>query len=157
MATSVQTNARLRLLAEDAEDLEIISAALQDAVSRVGEIEYRPVMRTLTVAFNRICWEKADPEQVQRVRVGLQLGAVLRVQARNIRFEAKDGVLALLAISFEAGEAPGGAIVLHFAGGGDLRAEVECIDAVLADLSESWRCKGAPSHDAAGADADARS
>ena len=44
------------------------------------------------------------------------------------------------------GEAPGGRVVLMFAGGGDLRVDVECMDAVLADLSERWPRAGAPTH-----------
>ena len=55
----------------------------------------------------------------------------------------------LLAISFEPGEAPGGAIVLTFAGGGDLRVEVECVDAVLADLTQPWPTRRTPAHDEA--------
>ena len=43
----------LRLLAEDAEDLQIISAALQDAVGRVGDIFYEPAQRRVTLVFNR--------------------------------------------------------------------------------------------------------
>jgi hypothetical protein len=156
MAASVQAHAPLRLLAEDAEDLAIISAALQDAVTHVGDIDYRPAERTLTVAFNRFCWERVDAARGERVRVGLQLGDVQRVQARKVRCGAKDAVLSLLAIEFEPGGPPGGSIILHFAGGGDIRVEVECIDAVLADVSAPWRCKGAPRHELPPADASPR-
>ncbi len=41
----------LRLLAEDAEDLEVISAALQDAVAKVGDINFEPAARRLTIAL----------------------------------------------------------------------------------------------------------
>jgi hypothetical protein len=33
-----------------------------------------------------------------------------------------------------------------FAGGGDLRIDVECLDAVLTDLSERWPARIAPTH-----------
>ena len=134
----------LRLLAEDADDLSVISAALQDAVARIGDIAYEKGARRVTVAFNRYRWEKGG----ERVRCGLQLGSVLDVKARRLRRNAKDAVVNLLAIAFEPGEAPGGAIVLTFAGGGDLRAEVECIDAVLADLTAPWPTPRAPAHEA---------
>ena len=52
----------------------------------------------------------------------------------------------LLALTFEPGEAPGGAVVFTFAGGGDLRAEVECIDAAMADLSDPWPTPRKPEH-----------
>ena len=55
------------------------------------------------------------------------------MQARRLRRNARDAVVELLALSFEPGDAPGGTVTLSFAGGGDLRAQVECIDAILAD------------------------
>jgi hypothetical protein len=135
---------RLRLLAEDADDLAVISAALQDAVGKVGDIAFEPAARRLTVALNRYRWEGKGGE---RVRCALQLGSVMGVKARRIRRTAKDAVLALLAVSFEPGEAPGGTVTLSFAGGGDLQAEVECLDAVLADLSDPWSTPRKPAHE----------
>jgi hypothetical protein len=51
-----------------------------------------------------------------------------------------------LAVTFEPGEAPGGTITISCAGGGDLRAVVECVDAVLADVSEPWPTPRTPRH-----------
>ena len=137
----------LRLLAEDADDLAIISAALQDAVARVGDILWEPKARRLTIGFNRFRWEATVGGQPQRVRSALQIGDVLGVRSRRLRRDRKDAVVELLAMTFEPGEAPGGAIIFGFAGGADLRAEVECIDAVLADLSKAWPARRAPRHD----------
>ena len=81
------------------------------------------------------------------MRTALQLGGVLSVKARKLRQEAPDAVLALLDIGFEAGEAPGGTVAFVFAGGGDLRCEVECVDAALADVSGAWPARGTPVHD----------
>lgn len=134
----------LRLLAEDQGDLAVISAALQDAIAKVGDIAFEAKARRLTVAFNRFRWEAG---QRQRVRSALQLGGVLKVQTRRIRRDRRDAVVELLAISFEPGEAPGGVITLSFAGGGDLRAQVECVDAVLADVSAPWSTPRAPAHE----------
>lgn len=133
----------LQLLAQDPDDLAVISAALQDAVAKVGDISYEAKARRLTIMFNRFRWEAGSRE---RVRTALQVGGVLSLQARKIRRDRKDAVLELLAIGFEAGEAPGGVLTLSFAGGGDLRADVECIDAVLADVSRPWPTPRAPKH-----------
>ncbi len=135
----------LRLLAQDAEDLAVISAALQNAVAKIGDIAFDTRARRLTLAFNRFRWEAAGKTR-ERVRSGLQLGGVMTVRSRNLRREAKGAVVELLALTFEPGEAPGGAVVLTFAGGGDLRAEVECIEAVLADVSTPWPTPRAPTH-----------
>jgi hypothetical protein len=137
--------APLCLLALDGDDLAVISTALQDAVAKVGDIIYEPKARLLTVAFNRYRWEAPGR---QRVRSALQLGGVLAVQTRRIRRRAKDGILELLAVVFEPADPPGGAVILSFAGGGDLRASVECVDAVLADLSAPWPTPRSPTHEA---------
>jgi hypothetical protein len=136
--------APLRLLAQDADDLAVISAAMQDAVCKVGDIDYEPKARRLTVAFNRYRWETGGG---QRVRSALQLGGVLNVQARKIRRGAPDAVLEILAMTFEPGAAPGGVVTLSCAGGGDLRATVECVEAVLADLSQPWPTRRKPAHE----------
>ena len=133
----------LRLIAQDEDDLRVISAALQDAVAKVGDIAFEPASRQLTIAFNRYRWEEGGRE---RVRSAVQFGGVLGVQSRNLRREARAAVVELLALSFEPGEAPGGVVTFAFAGGGDLRAEVECIDAALADLSAPWPTPRKPEH-----------
>src|SRR4030095_3964611 len=108
--------APVRLLAEAEEDLAVISAALQDAVAKVGDVVFEAKPRRLTIAFNRFRWE-ADKRQ--RVRSALELCGVLNVQTRKIRRDRRDAVLELLAIGFEPGDAPGGVLTLSFAGGGD--------------------------------------
>ena len=136
----------LRLLARDADDLAVISAALQDAVTKIGDIQWEPGAKRLTLAFNRFRWE-AEAGAGERVRAGLQLGGVLGVKARHLRQGARDAVVELLALTFEPGEAPGGLITFAFAAGGDLAATVECIDAALADLSAPWPTPRKPGHE----------
>jgi hypothetical protein len=136
--------APLRLLAQDEADLAVISAALQDAVLKVGDIGYEAKARRLTIAVNRFRWEAGVK---QRVRSALQIGGVLKVQARKVRRDRRDAVLELLALTFERAEAPGGVLTFSFAGGGDLRAQVECVDAVLADVSEPWPTPRTPAHE----------
>ena len=133
----------LRLLAEGPEDLEVISAAMQDAVAKVGDIRFEPKARRLTIAFNRFRWETGEKA---RVRSALQLGGVLKVQTRKIRRNPKDAVIEVLAMTYQPGEAPGGVVTISCAGGGDLRAVVECVDAVLADVSEPWPTPRSPAH-----------
>ena len=134
----------LKLLAQDAEDLKVVAAALQDAVGKIGDISYEPAARRLTLAFNRYRWEAKGGE---RVRAALQVGSVLKVHARKLRRNAKDAVVELLNVEFEPGEAPGGAVTFTFAGGGDLRAQVECLDVILADVSAPWPTPRTPRHE----------
>jgi hypothetical protein len=134
----------LRLLAQSPDDVGVVSAALQDAVAKMGDIAFDPSARRLTIAFNRYRWE--NRRGGERVRTGLQVGGVLNVSSRNLKRGAKDAVVELLAIAFMPGEAPGGVVHFTLAGGGDLKAEVECIDLILADVSAPWPAKRRPGH-----------
>ena len=131
----------LRLLAEDADDLHIISAALQDAILRPVDIVWEPSSRRVTLKLSRFCWECGGT----RVMAAMQFGDVTAVKSRRLP-RLPESALELLAMDFEPGEAPGGRVILMFAGGGDLRIDVECLDAVLTDLSERWPARLAPTH-----------
>jgi len=131
----------LRLLAEDADDLHIISAALQDAIMRPVDIVWEPSARRVTLALSRFCWECGGT----RVMSAMQFGDVIAVKSRRLP-RGPESALELLAMDFEPGEAPVGRVTLMFAGGGDLRIDVECLDAVLTDLSERWPARVAPTH-----------
>ena len=135
----------LRLLAEDGDDLAVISAALQDAVAKIGDIRYEAASRRLTIGVNRFRWE-AGVRSRERVRSGIQFAGVLAVKARKLRRDAPNAVVELLSLAFEPGEAPGGVIALTFAGGGDLRLDVECVDAILSDVSAAWPARRVPEH-----------
>jgi hypothetical protein len=147
MPPAPEISKALRLLAQDADDLGVISAALQDALARIGDILWEPRARRLTIALNRFRWEAGEAVG-ERVRAAVQLGGVMSVRARNLRREAPDAVIQLLAVTFEAAEPPGGVVTFHFADGADLAAEVECVDAALADLSAPWGAASTPEHEA---------
>lgn len=141
-----ETAKPLRLLAHDAEDLGVLSAALQDAVAKIGDIRWDAQGRTLTIACNRFRWE-SNGKQGERVRSALQFGDVSGVQGRNLRRDAKGAVVELLSIGFEPGEeAPAGVVTLTFAGGGDMRVSVDCLDVALADVSDPWTTPRTPGH-----------
>jgi hypothetical protein len=147
MAETIKDTGPLQLLAADAEDLKVISAVLQDAVSALGDIRFEQGPRRLTIAFNRFRWEAGAKRGGERVRSALQLGGVLEVKSRKLKRAAPKAVVSLLAVGFEPGEAPSGTVVFSFAGGGELRATVECLDLVLADLSRPWPTPNRPAHD----------
>ncbi len=134
-------SARLRLLARDADDLVLISAALQDAEVKLADISYAPAARTLTFPLTRRRWEHDGTEQVS---CAVQFGDVLNVKTRGL---ARDKTCSLLALEFmENAEPPGGHLLFLFAGCGELKVEVECVDAAIADLGEPWKADAAPDH-----------
>jgi len=143
---------RLKLVAFDEEDLAVISACVQDAVLKVGDLVYLPKERRFALGMNRFIWEKAadgSRKDYERRRAALTFDRVLSVKTSNIRRDRPDAVLDLLAVSFVATDAPAGVITIIFAGGGAVRLEVEVIETRLADLGAAWATRARPSHDLA--------
>ena len=139
---------RLKLIALDGDDVEIISAHLQDAVLKAADILWRPSERRVVVALNRFDWEAANGNSpvFRRRRAALRFERVSACKCRNIDATAKDHVLNLLAIAFEANDPPSGVVTLMFSGGAAMRLEVECIEAELVDLGPSWVTECCPAH-----------
>lgn len=133
----------ISLMALDTEDLAIISAHLQDAVLRLSDINWRPGDRRLALALRRFDWTSPESRPQRRLSA-LHFNRVSRVVHKDIAPQSE--ALNLLAISFEPGEAPSGALRLDFSGGGVIRAEIECIEAQLKDLGPVWEAARRPAH-----------
>nr|WP_321458377.1 DUF2948 family protein [uncultured Cohaesibacter sp.] len=149
----------LKLAALDTDDLNVLSSQTQDAVVKVGDINWLKDEGRLVVSMHRFAWEEAIRQQrrlfgskpsYERHQAILHFDRVTGVKSRNIRAGAKDAVLNLLALTFEPnGEGPDGSISLIFAGDAELRLDVECIEAQLADTGAAWETENLPEHEAA--------
>lgn len=141
--------ADLKLLALDADDLSVISAHLQDAVVKVGDLAYLPREKRFAALLNRFDWADAVKDGRQnfaRRRAALRFERVLAAQLSGIDLKNTGKVLNLLAIGFEAREAPEGDVTLVFADNGAIRLRVECIEAEMQDLGPAWQAKSKPQH-----------
>lgn len=140
-------NDGLKLTAEDEEDLAILSAHLQDAVTRIGDLAYLPKSRRFAAFVNRYCWEGCPEGSVgERTRSGLHFNNVLAVKALNVKQSDPDAIIQLLALRFEPLREGAGYIDVLLAGGGCIRLEVEAIEASLRDVSEHWPARARPAH-----------
>lgn len=142
----------LALWASDADDLQIMSALVQDAVLPGSEIGYDRRARRLALLINRFRWEDADQARAQkrgfeRVRSLLAIHDVQKLQSDGITRDA-DTVLELLALLWQPGQDGMGRLVLEFAGGGALAAEVECLNLELRDVTRPYLAPSgkAPQH-----------
>lgn len=142
----------LRLAAIDEEDLAVVSAHVQDAVLKVGDLVYLPKERRFALAMNRFSWERAEGggwrKEYERRRAALTFDRVNAVRTSNIDRSRTDAVLELLAVSFTPADAPAGRLTLVFAGGAAVELEVEVIEVRLADLGAAWGTRAKPRHDA---------
>jgi hypothetical protein len=140
----------LRLIAEDAADLEVISSAVQDAVLKAENLKYDRKRRRFTLELNRFQWEEATSKRgpQSRVRTLLAFDGVLDVKTRAVNKIDPDMVFSVLSVSFSpADEPPGGTLSILFAGDGELALEVETIDATLLDSAYEWTTRHRPDHD----------
>ncbi|MGA8611155.1 MAG: DUF2948 family protein [Xanthobacteraceae bacterium] len=147
----------LKLIALDRDDIEVVSAHVQDALVRVAEIFWQPREHRFVMALNRFDWMTAtDPKgdnskaDYRRCRTALRFERVLSCKCRNLDQSNKDARLNLLAVEFVAHDPPAGVVMMTFSGGGVIRLEVECLEAELADLGEIFTADGCPNHFASG-------
>ncbi|MDE2445393.1 MAG: DUF2948 family protein [Alphaproteobacteria bacterium] len=136
----------LHLTAQDAEDLNVISAQMQDAVLRFADISFDTKRRRFTLVANRFAWDQVDSKQ--RRRTGLHFDFVSSVQKQGFFNVGPDTILSLLAIRFEPKDELSGHITLAFSAGHQLRLAVECVDATLADMGPAWATATTPQHEA---------
>lgn len=146
----------LKLRAEDADDLLILSACLQDALVPVRDLAYVPDEQVFIFVANRFRWERgaraARPVgERQRVLCAVSIAAVTGASYRGFRRSDEDRILALLAIRIgpeQFGGSVAGAVVhLEFSGGAVIRLEVARILCLAKDLGEPWPTPWHPRHD----------
>jgi Protein of unknown function (DUF2948) len=138
----------VKFVALDRDDLEVVSAHLQDALVKVADISWRRQEKRLVVALSRFDWLAAEgtrPE-LRRCRSALRFERVTCCKCRSVDPAGKDAVLNLLAVEFVETDPPAGVVTLIFSGGGMLRLEVECLEVELADLGPSWPAAARPVH-----------
>lgn len=139
----------LKLMAEDAADLDIIGAAVQDALVRIGDISLDKKARRFAMLVNRFRWEAASENgPFERVRSALSFEGVLGVKSKKLRLDAQDALASLLSVTFVPDEEPpGGLVRLVLAGGGEIEIQVECLDVLMLDMGAPWRTPRRPDHE----------
>ena len=139
----------LRLIAFDAEDLQVLSAMTQDAVLLVAQMAWQSSERRFALLLNRFRWEARGASQAERVQSVLSFEDVKAVQTQGFDRTDPDLVLSLLNLTFTPERDGAGACLLTFAGDGAIRLEVEALEAGLRDVTRPYfsPANRAPSHD----------
>ena len=146
----------LKLVALDKDDIEVVSAHVQDALVKVADIFWLPREHRFVMALNRFDWMSAVDAKagsqpgLPALPDGLALRARQRLQMPRSRPTDKDARLNLLAVEFAENDSPAGVVTLTFSGGGAIRLDVECLEAELADLGEVSAAALCPDHFASG-------
>jgi hypothetical protein len=146
----------LKLVALDNDDIEVISAHVQDALVKAADVRWQPRERRFVMALDRFDWVSAAGaadasagagcRDYRRCRTALRFERVNACKCRGLDPANKDALLNLLAVEFAKSDSPSGTVTLTFSGGGVIRLEVECLEAELADLGEVYAAAGCPNH-----------
>ena len=135
---------KLKLSALDADDLGVISAAVQDALVAVRDCAYLKGEKRFVLLLNRFQWE-ADPAVKaahSRTHSALVFNEVTAVRHHQIPLDEPDRMLELLAVTLEND----GSVALRFASGRAIRLEIGRLTCHLGDVGEPWPTPWKPAH-----------
>jgi hypothetical protein len=143
----------LKLLAKDAEDIQVLGAILQDAIVPVCDMVYRAGEKNFVMIVQRFKWDSvkcgdvAAPTQedlascFERINCALDIEGVESVQFIGVNPNNPAAMLDLLTMNFE-----GDHLYLIFAGEGKMRLKLGAWRLKLQDFGESWPTTHRPSH-----------
>jgi hypothetical protein len=137
------TGPSLKLKAKDAEDVQVISAVLQDAIVPIGDMTFRPQEHDFVMVVQRFrCEENGRPKNDhERICSAVHVQGVESVQTQGIELGKSDTMLDLLAVMPEEK-------TLHFvfAGGARIRLRLGEWSMILEDFGAPWPTPQAPHH-----------
>jgi hypothetical protein len=132
---------KLKLMAADAEDLAIISSAVQDALVPVRDCAWFKDEKRFALLLNRFRWE-AGEEASSRTHSALVFNDVTGASHVEVPLGEPDRVLELLAVAQEAPNT----VILRFAAGRAIRLEIARLACHLEDVGEPWATPWKPAH-----------
>lgn len=133
----------LRLIAVDSDDLQVLSALCQDAVFPASEMQWQRGKQRFGILLNRFRWEdipvaERGGRKPERVQCVLAVENVLRVASQGVTPGDADTILSVLSVTFEEGDADGGAVLLTLAGDGAVRLQVSELEVALRDVTKPY-------------------
>jgi hypothetical protein len=137
---------KLKLSALDADDLGVVSAAIQDSLVAVRDCAFFAGENRFVLLLNRFRWEADATVDTAywRTHSALVFNAVRAVHHHKIPLQDPDRVLELLAVGLERPDSA----VLRFAADRAIRLEIDRLACHLGDVGEPWPTPWKPAHPA---------
>lgn len=151
-----QFDGGMRLLAETAEDLEVLSTLLQDAIIPGEDMVHDRGGRRFVMVVNRFCWDLPPVDGVmsqdggpvyERRLCGVQVRNVTAVRQTGMPADRRSALLNLLAIRANLEGTSGSNVELLFSGGAVLRLEIESLSVIAEDMDAGQPTPNRPTHD----------
>ena len=162
--------APLKLLAQDTDDLVVISAQLQDAIVPVMDMGYLSQESLFAMVVNRFRWDIGQIDEppslgsdeddeaesrgetvggyFYRTHAALRIGSVTNVASKGIDLKDRGGFLNILAVTADMNTTSGNVeILIAFSGGAWTRLTATELDVRLEDLGDPWPTHRKPDHE----------
>jgi hypothetical protein len=150
MITDFTPTPTVKLRAEDAEDIKVIAACLQDGIVSLADICYLPEQQNFLMMVNRFKWETTDNDrrrnggtQFERTFCAVSVLGVTAVRRRRIDLLDRARLLNLLTIT-----AADDGLDLIFAGDAAVHLVAPHWHCLIEDVGEPWPTGVAPRHPA---------
>ena len=143
---------RLKLRAVAAEDIEIMSALLQDGLVAASDLHYQKDAANFVMVINRFCWEQTDDTDSEthpnRCLCGLKVAHVKQVSQRGLSVGANQ-FYNLLSITYEEtkeNEKVLNRLTFTFSDGYGIRLTLEELALIVQDIAEPHPGLARPQH-----------
>ncbi len=137
---------KLQLKATDSEDIQTLSALLQDALITPADMSYDPKQRHFVLLANRYCWEISSASY--RCLCGLNISDVVQLQHRNMAVSGGHATINqfynLLALSYDEATKT---LLLTFSDGAELLCHLERVNIMVQDVSVPHPSLRTPKHE----------
>ncbi len=136
---------KIKLQARDQQDIQNLSALLQDSIVPACDISFHEEDQTFIMAVQRFVWgEEAIGADLpyKRVCSAVTFSGVSNVQFKGMNPRDPTALFDLLTMTFEKD-----AIHLVFAGEGEVKLLGKDWVVLVEDFGDSWPVKNKPSHD----------
>ena len=134
---------KLSLIAQNEEDLVVISTLCQDSIIKIANIKWAKKSKRFYLLINRFCWElndlsKQKSSNMLRINSIMSFNSVLSVKSAGIQQNNNSDITSLLTINYNFFNFEKQAIDLIFSGNSQISLNIECIDVFLKDISEPF-------------------
>ena len=134
---------KLSLVAQNEEDLVVISTLCQDSIIKVANIKWAKKSKRFYLLINRFCWElndlsKKKSSNMLRINSLISFNSVLSVKSAGIQQNNNSDITSLLTINYNFFNFEKQAIDLIFSGNSQITLNIECIDVFLKDISDPF-------------------
>ena len=141
---------RLNLIGENEEDLNIMSAYLQDSIVLTKDIIFLKKNKSFIMMANRFMWEDAEKgllREAKRIRTAIKFENVIKVKSKNITHKKKIDTLEFLAMKCNKDGGKNKKIKIFFSGNSAIILILEAIEIVMNDLGDPWNVQFVPKHE----------